>query len=77
MSNSTNINTLTSIINSLWEMEIKELDLGKADKLYTTLYELRAIKENMIAEREKRLQKNEVFFSKRSFSLKTDQPFSS
>jgi hypothetical protein len=55
MSNSTNINKLNSVLRSLWELELTEYYLGKADVLTSAINTLRAIREEMIAEREKRI----------------------
>lgn len=55
MSNSTNINKLNSVLRCLWELELSEYHLGKADVLTNVINIIRAVREEMIAEREKRI----------------------
>lgn len=55
MSNSANINKLSSLIHTLWELELQEYCLGKADILQETIQTLRTIRAEMIVEREKRI----------------------
>jgi general stress protein 26 len=55
MSNSANINKLNSVLLSLWELELNEYYLGKADVLSSAIQTLQVIREEMIVEREKRI----------------------
>jgi len=55
MSNSTNINKLSSLIHTLWELELQEYYLGKADLLQSAIQTLRTIRGEMIAERENKI----------------------
>jgi argininosuccinate lyase len=59
MSNSTNLNKMSWIIDRLWDLEVRELDLGRADTLTAVLNELKQIKKEMIVEREARLKRME------------------
>jgi hypothetical protein len=55
MSNSTNINKLSSLIHTLWELELQEYYLGKADVLQSVIQTLRTIRNEMVVERENKI----------------------
>ena len=55
MSTKANIDELECIIQHLWSLQLNELNLSKADILFTTMAKLRDIRKEMIAEREKRI----------------------
>lgn len=55
MSTRANILALTDVIQSVWGLELQELDLGKSSVLIRVLQTLRILKSELIAEREKRL----------------------
>ena len=55
MSTKANIDELSVIIQQLWSLELNETNLSKADILLSSMLKLRAIREELIAEREKRL----------------------
>jgi hypothetical protein len=55
MSTKANIDEMSVIIQQLWSLELNETNLSKADILLSSMLKLRAIREELIAEREKRL----------------------
>lgn len=55
MSTKANIDELECIIQHLWSLQLNELNLSKADILFSSMTRLRAIRKEMIAEREKRI----------------------
>jgi len=54
MSTKANIDEMSVIIQQLWSLELNETNLSKADILLSSMLKLRAIREELIAEREKR-----------------------
>ena len=59
MSNSTNLNKLNAVLQTLWNLEINELDLGKAHTLTLVMNDLRQIQKEMVVEREKRIEREQ------------------
>lgn len=59
MSNSTNLNRMSWAIQTLWDAEVRTLDLGIADTLTAVMNVLKQVKEEMVVERNKRLQRDE------------------
>jgi hypothetical protein len=55
MSTKANIDQLDITIQHLWSLQLNELNLSKADILFSSLTTLREIRKDMIAEREKRI----------------------
>jgi hypothetical protein len=55
MSTKANIDQLDITIQHLWSLQLNELNLSKADILFSSLTTLRAIRKEMIVEREKRI----------------------